>query len=43
MDSIGIPALLMWMAVLTLIPMVLWTLWVLRRQPQVVEGKQWGD
>jgi MFS family permease len=43
MDIIGISGLLAWMASLSLLPMVLWMLWVVRRQPQVVEGKQWGD
>jgi MFS family permease len=38
MDSIGISAALMWMGVLSLLPMGLWAVWVLRRQPQVVES-----
>jgi MFS family permease len=43
MDMMGIPALLVWMAILTVLPLILWMLWVVRRQPQVIEGKQWGD
>lgn len=43
MDTIGISALLAWMAGLTLLPMLLWLLWVMREQTQVVDGKQWGD
>lgn len=43
MDMIGIPALLVWMAGLTVLPLILWMLWVVRRQPQMIEGKQWGD
>jgi hypothetical protein len=43
MDMMGIPALLVWMAILTVLPLILWMLWVVRRQPQVKEGKQWGD
>lgn len=43
MDMIGIPALLVWMASLTLLPMLLWLLWVVYRQPQAIEEQQWGD
>jgi MFS family permease len=43
MDMMGIPALLVWMASLTVLPLILWMLWVVRRQPQMIEGKQWGD
>jgi MFS family permease len=43
MYMMGIPALLVWMAILTELPLILWMLWVVRRQPQVIEGKQWGD
>jgi hypothetical protein len=43
MDLIGISGLLVWMAILSLLPMVLWMLWMVRGQPQVVESEQWGD
>jgi MFS family permease len=42
MDLIGISGLLVWMAILSLLPMVLWMLWMVRGQPQVVESEQWG-
>ena len=43
MDLIGISGLLVWMASLSLLPMVLWMLWMVRSQTQVVESEQWGD
>lgn len=43
MDAIGISGLLIWMAILTLLPMMLWMMWVVRGKWQMAEGKPQGD
>ena len=40
MDAIGIPGLLVWMAILTLLPMVFWMLWVVQGREATSEGRE---